>query len=218
MKRCETCGVQFSGDLEKCLLCGDHLSGEAEPSPFPPSKRKAVGTYALTFLAMLAASAIIAVLYLGDGAGLTLEAMAVGCVGVVLNYLFVRNVIKHSPAFLRSVVRYFLLLLALCAAWYLITENPAVITYIVPGVCLTSLVLDTALVIAFRDSFVFDHAKYLLFSIVFGIVPLGLSSAGLTTNDAPSQMSATAAVLLAAVLAAFARKQIIAEIRKLFSA
>lgn len=218
MKRCEACRVEYSGDLGKCPLCGGKLTGEAEPSPFPPNKVKVAGAFALTLLAMLTAAAFIAVLYLGDGLGLSRAAMAVGCAGVALNYLFVRNIIKHSPAFLRSVVRYFLLLLAICAVWYLFTGDPDVVTFLVPGVCLVSIVFDVVLVLAFRDSFVFDYAKYLLFNIVLGVIPLALSAGGLTTKDAPSQASATAAVVLAVVLAVFARKQILAEIRKLFSA
>ena len=33
MKRCEKCGVQFSGDLDRCPLCQAELSGDASPAP-----------------------------------------------------------------------------------------------------------------------------------------------------------------------------------------
>lgn len=218
MKRCETCRVDYSGDLETCLLCGSSLTGLGEPSPFVPSKAKEAGTFALALLAVVAVVAAVALTVLGDRAGFSAEAKVAGCAGVVLNYLFVRNIIKHSPAFLRSVVRYFLLVLAICTVWYLVTGSQDVVTYVIPGVCITSLVFNTVLVVAFRNAFVLDYAKYLLFNIVLGVVPLAFSLAGLTAEAAPSWISAAAALALSAALAVFARKQVAAEMGKLFSA
>ena len=35
MKRCEKCGGQVSGDLDRCPLCQAGLSGDAAPAGFP---------------------------------------------------------------------------------------------------------------------------------------------------------------------------------------
>ena len=140
------------------------------------------------------------------------------CLGLVVNYLFVRNILVHTPDFLRVVVRYFLILLAIAALWYLITRNPVVTTFVIPGICLVALVFDAVLVAVFRGTFVSGYAKYLLFDVVLGLIPLALVALGLTTWDVPANVSAlTASVLLLALLV-FTRKQLVAEVRKLFSA
>ena len=116
------------------------------------------------------------------------------------------------------VVRYFLILLAIAALWYLITRNPVVTTFVIPGICLVALVFDAVLVAVFRGTFVSGYAKYLLFDVVLGLIPLALVALGLATWDVPANVSAlTASVLLLALLV-FTRKQLVAEVRKLFSA
>ena len=62
-----------------------------------------------------------------------------------MNYLFVRNILVHRPDFLRVIVRYFLILLALAAVWFVVTGNLAVTTFVIPGICLVALVFDTVL-------------------------------------------------------------------------
>ena len=43
MKRCEKCGVQFSGDLDRCPLCQAELSGDASPAVFPRNEVRKSG-------------------------------------------------------------------------------------------------------------------------------------------------------------------------------
>ena len=51
MKRCEKCGVQFSGDLDRCPLCQAELSGDASPAVFPRNEVRKSGAIALAVLA-----------------------------------------------------------------------------------------------------------------------------------------------------------------------
>ena len=53
MKRCEKCGVQFSGDLDRCPLCQAELSGDASPAVFPRNEVRKSGAIALAVLAFL---------------------------------------------------------------------------------------------------------------------------------------------------------------------
>lgn len=93
-----------------------------------------------------------------------------------------------------------------------------VTTFVIPGICLVALVFDAVLVAVFRGTFVSGYAKYLLFDVVLGLIPLALVALGLATWDVPANVSAlTASVLLLALLV-FTRKQLVAEVRKLFSA
>ena len=52
MKRCEKCGVQFSGDLDRCPLCQAELSGDASPAVFPRNEVRKSGAIALAVLAL----------------------------------------------------------------------------------------------------------------------------------------------------------------------
>lgn len=218
MRRCVSCRLDIAGDLEHCPLCDERLSGEATPSAFPPNRAKAAKERALVVLAMVAAAATIAALCLGEAAGFHVEAMLAACAVVAVNYLFIRNVILHSPAFLRSIVRYFLVILAGLGLWYAATGDGAVVAYAIPGVCLLALAFDTALVLTLRDAFVLDYAKYLIFHIALGLIPLALTVAGIVARPHLALASAAAAAALTVVLALLARRQLAAELRKLFSA
>lgn len=64
MRTCDECQVGFSGDLDRCPLCGSGLEGSPVPAAFPVSQvqrlartaRRTVGALALTALAALAAA------------------------------------------------------------------------------------------------------------------------------------------------------------------
>lgn len=116
------------------------------------------------------------------------------------------------------VARYFLILLAIAAAWFLVTGNLIVTTFVIPGICLTAIVYDVVLVAVFRGTFVSGYAKYLLFDVVLGVAPLALSNLGLTTWDVPAYASALSACVFLLALLVFTRRQLLAEMRKLFSA
>src|SRR5699024_851584 len=77
---------------------------------------------------------------------------------------------------------------------------------------------DTVLLAVFRSTFVTGYAKYLLFDVALGFAPLALVALGLTTWDVPAVVSALTASVFLLGLLVFVRKQLIAEIRQLFSA
>lgn len=218
MRRCSKCGVAFTGDLDRCPLCQAELEGEAEPSVFPVNAVRKSGAVALAVLAFVTGACLIALPFLGHLLDIPGDIVLAVCVGLALNYLFVRNIIVHIPDFLRVVARYFLILLAIAAAWFLVTGNLIVTTFVIPGICLTAIVYDVVLVAVFRGTFVSGYAKYLLFDVVLGVAPLALSILGLTTWDVPAYASALSACVFLLALLVFTRRQLLAEMRKLFSA
>ena len=62
------------------------------------------------------------------------------------------------------------------------------------------------------------YAKYLLFDVVLGLIPLALVALGLTTWDVLANVSALVASVFLLALVVFTRKQLADEVRKLFSA
>lgn len=218
MKHCDKCGVGFTGELDQCPLCQAELKGKAVPSMFPRNEVKKSGAMALKVLAFATGVCLLAVLFLWRLLSAPGDIIITVCLGLIMNYLFVRNILMHSPDFLRVVVRYFLILLAIAAVWFLVTWNMIITTFIIPSICLVALVFDAVLISVFRGTFVSGYAKYLLFDVILGLTPLVLVALGLTTWDVLANISAlTASVLLLALLV-FTRKQLVAEIRKLFSA
>ena len=59
MKRCEKCGVQFSGDLDRCPLCQAELSGDASPAVFPRNEVRKSGAIALAVLAFATGACLL---------------------------------------------------------------------------------------------------------------------------------------------------------------
>lgn len=217
MKQCLKCKVDFSGDLEKCPLCQAELTGQTEPSVFPYNEARKTGSNALAILAFTTGVCLLIAFFLWYALTLPGDIVLSVCIALVVNYLFVRNIIIHNPDFLRVVVRYFLLLLALAVIWFLLTQSLFVTTFVIPGICMTALTFDAILLIFFRGTFVSGYAKYLIFNVVLGLAPLILVALGLTTWTIPAFVSALTSSILFLALLVFLRKQLSEEIRKLFS-
>ena len=187
------------------------------PSVFPPNSFERKSTRVRTVLAVLTIICIALIALLGGTAGGSALAVGAPCAAVALNWLFVRNMIVHAPDFIRVVERYFLVLLAVAGLWFLSTGNLIVTTYVIPGLCLLALAFNAVLLIAFRGSFVTGYAKYLIYEMLLGLVPLALLAAGLITWPPLAIAAGTAAAALLAILLLVGRKQLAAEARKLFS-
>lgn len=218
MRHCDKCHIDFNGSLDRCPLCQAPLVGEATPSVFPKNVVKKSGTFALALLAFISATCLLMMIFFGYIFSLPGSIVLTVCLALAINYLFVRNILIHNPDFLRVVARYFLVLLALATVWFLATGNLAITTFVIPSICLVALVYDTVLLAIFRSSFVVGYAKYLLFDVVLGLIPLVLVVLGLTTWNILALISALVSSVFLLGLLIFMRKQLIEELRKLFLA
>lgn len=217
MKECRKCGIDIRGEFDKCPLCQAELLGNADPSVFPRNEAKESGSFALKVLAFATGVSLLLMIFAWQLFTLPGDIVLVVCLALILNYLYVRNILIHRPDFLRVMVRYFLILLAISAFWFILTGNLAVTTFVIPGICLIALVFDAVLVIVFRGTFVSGYAKYLLFNVLLGLTPLVLVALNLTTWNLLAYISAFTASVLFLGLFLFARKRLMAEMRKLFS-
>ena len=214
---CGKCDIRFSGHLDKCPLCHGGLSGEVEPSVFPRNETQEAGSTALKVLAFATGVCLLVLLFLWRLMLLPGDIVLVVSLALIMNYLFLRNILANAPDFLRLVARYFLILLAVAAVWFLVTLNLVVTTYVIPVICMVALAFDTILVVIFRDTFVTGYAKYLLFNVFLGLTPLALIALGLTTWNVLAYSSSLMASIFLLGLLVFMRKQLLSEIRKLFS-
>lgn len=203
--------------LHRSPACEAALARSPEPSPFPPNTFQRKSTGVRTLLLLLTLACMAAIVALGAKLGGTVATVGLPCAAVALNWLFVRNMMVHAPDFFRVVERYFLVLLAVGALWFLATGNLFATTFAIPGLCLIALTFNAVLVIAYRDTFVAGYAKYLLYELALGTVPPVLALAGLATWPYLAWTAAAAAAGLLAVLLLLTRKQLAAELRKLFA-
>lgn len=218
MRHCGECSVDYSGELDRCPLCGTPLTGQPTPAAFPVSTTHAPMRKARRVLLLIAIACAI-------GIGLTALLVplqpwptVLAYAVLVINYLVIRNIIAHAPDFMRIIQRYFLVLLAVVVLWWLATGNLFVSSWVIPAVCLAGVLTNTMLVVIYRDAFVNDYAKYLVYSGILGLAPLLLIPLGAAPWPIPAYASAGATILLGAAILIFTRRQMKAEMGKLFSA
>ena len=218
MMRCNECKVDFGGDLDKCPLCGSELSGEPSPSAYPRitlMRRSRIARFVLALASFVLLLAIIALCVLTQTSPWR---CVLACAALVINYIFVRNMMVHAPDVLRLLQRYYLVLLAMALIWFFATWDPSISTYVIPCICIVGTLFNAVMLLVFRSSFIQDYAKYLLFVVVLGLLPLALFFTGTVEWAALPIISAGFTLLLAVGLIAFARTSVTSEARKLFDA
>lgn len=213
--RCDACGIDISGKHATCPLCGSTLSGTPSPSPFPPStlpkssRRIRIILGGITFVSIIAATVSCIITGISAGTALAIDA------GLALNYLFVRNIVLHSPSAFRSIVRYFLIVIAFAYIWYIATRSQYTIDYIIPAASIISLVFDSVLIMLLSHQFVGPYSKYVLFNIVIGFLPLVFLGAHLLDNPVLSTISGLASIVTGTILWTFTKGQIKDELKRL---
>jgi hypothetical protein len=218
MKRCSICQLDFTGDLDRCPLCSNSLTGSASPAVFPENELARPKKIAKRCLIGLMLAGLLLVVLAGYATSSSPLAIGAGVAAVLVSYIFIRNVVVHSPSFLRMIERYFLVLIALALLCLLATGDRALATYLVPLVSFIALATNGVLVILFRNTFVQGYAKYLIYELALGLVPLVLMVFGFVTWPLPAIATTLAAVLLLVLMLALTRKQLVSELSKLFHA
>lgn len=213
--KCTKCGIDISGHHSICPLCKSALSGTPIPSPFPTStlektsKKARMALGGVTFVLISTATLFCILKQIPAGITLTID------VALAVNYLFVRNIILHSPSIFRSVVRYFLVVLILAYLWYLTTNDQYVIDYVIPGISITSLVFDSILIALFAHQFVSSFSKYVLFNIVIGLLPLLSLAVNALENPIPSILNIGISLITGIILGLSTGKQLADELKRL---
>lgn len=218
MQTCDECGVGYSGKLGRCPLCGAELKGPASPEAFPVQSIQRPRKASRRVLWISTVVAMVAAIGAGIATGSAPWPVVLTCLALLVNYLFLRNILVHRPNSLRMAERWFLALLAVAVLWWLATGAPWVASLVVPSICLGALVANTVLVAAFRRTFVQGYAKYLLYDVVLGFIPLVFVVAGWVQWPWLCYASAGAALGLTLALLLLTRKQLATEMRKLFTA
>lgn len=218
MRHCPSCQIDYNGELDRCALCGTTLTGTPSPSPFPHIPLKKVSKRARRILAASTLALLIAWIVACIALNLPWTVCVAASVALVLNYLFIRNIMTHSPNTLRAIKRYFLVVMAMALLWFFATGSSVVSSYVIPIISLAAIFSDAALLIIMGKRMIVEYGKYLLYDIIFGAVPplLVLSN----TVMAP-ELSWSCALVAAAMLASLlilARRSVTDEAKKLFNA
>ncbi len=218
MKHCPACQIDYTGDLDRCALCGNELSGTPTESPFPciPMQRSSKRAQLI-----LGASTLIVLLAWGITcclAAIPLPSGFAAAGALVLNYLFARNLMAHSPNALRAIKRYFLVIMAIALLWFAATRNPVASTFVIPIISIAAILFDGVLLVLMGSRMVEEYAKYLLYDIVFGIVPPLLILTGTVNWPLLAWCCPMLAALMLAGLLVYGHESVADEVRKLFNA
>lgn len=217
MMNCPKCQTDFSGELDRCPLCGSFLGGDPSHSPFPMNRIQRPAKTARIVLGVITLLAIIALFMLAFLEKATWWGASMSSIALVLNFIFIRNVIAHSPDFIRIVERYFLLALAIAVLLWLYNGFDPIASQVIPGICAAALITNSVLVIIFKDAFIHDYGKYVLYSLVMGLFPLILALLGWIDWPWGAYACAAITAILVVILVATVREQSVAELKKLFN-
>lgn len=218
MMRCPRCCVSFTGDLDRCALCGAPLEGAPDPSPFPciPIQRQSTRARRILGAATLGALAVWAVICCAVRIPWTYGVAAAAA--LLVGYLVTRNLMVHAPNALRAVKRVCLAVMACALIWFAATGNPVASSWAIPAISWAAILFDVVLWAVFGSRLVAEYGKYLLYDIVFGAVPPLLILTGTVAWPALSWSCAAAAAAMLAALLLVNRRAVGEEARKLFSA
>lgn len=218
MMRCPRCCVSFTGDLDRCALCGTLLEGTPEPSPFPciPIQRQSKRARRILGGATLGALVIWGVICLYVRIPWTYGMAAAAA--LLAGYLVIRNLMVHAPSALRAIKRACLAIMACALIWFAATGSPVASSWAIPAIAWAAILFDVVLWAVFGSRFVAGYGKYLLYDIVFGAVPPLLILTGTVAWPALSWSCAAAAVAMLTALLIANRRTVGEEARKLFSA
>lgn len=218
MMHCPACDVEYSGHLDRCALCGTALTGTPEASPFPcipvqrASRRAQLILAAATLIALIAWGIVCVMNALSWPIGLAAAA------ALILNYVFARNLMVHSPNALRAVKRYFLVVMAMVLLWFAATGSPVAATYVIPLISGAAILFDGVLLAFMGTRMIREYAKYLLYDILFGVIPPLLILTGAVTWPVLAWCCPVLAALMLAALLIGGRASVADEARKLFNA
>lgn len=141
MRHCPSCQINYNGELDRCALCGTTLTGTPSPSPFPHIPLKKVSKRARRILAASTLALLIAWIVACIALNLPWTVCVAASVALVLNYLFIRNIMTHSPNTLRAIKRYFLVVMAMALLWFFATGSSVVSSYVIPIISLGCYIL-----------------------------------------------------------------------------
>lgn len=123
MRYCPSCRIDFTGVLDRCPLCGSKLEGTPEGMIFPENEFARTKKLAKRSMIALTFAALAFVAFLCVRTHASAVTGIASFAAVIVNYIFIRNVVVHSPSFLRIIERYFLVVMALALLLLLATGD-----------------------------------------------------------------------------------------------
>ncbi len=225
LRYCEICDISFTGELDKCPLCGSTLDGADNPnyvpSAFPDVEYTKRSKRAGGVLSTITLAALIGAIILCIALSASWQAYLASTVAIAISYMFVRNAIRMTPDLMRITQRYYLVLVAICILWYFAADNPfvstVVATYILPSLCMMGVAFEAVLLAYFGSRFLTDYSKYVLFALMLGFVPLVFLAAGATSLWVMPVLSAILTIMLIGGIVAFAYRRATDEAKRLFN-
>lgn len=97
MRYCPSCHIDFTGVLDRCPLCGSKLEGTPEGMIFPENEFARTKKLAKRSMIALTFAALAFVAFLCVRTHASAVTGIASFAAVIVNYIFIRNVVVHSP-------------------------------------------------------------------------------------------------------------------------
>ena len=219
MKKCAECSVSIEGDWNECPLCGDSVSGEAVPSPFPDpplsfSWRRVLKVLFVTSIAVILAAVVVQVVFRRWFAGIG-DARYVW-LGVITIWLVVIVAVRKRQNIAKVTLYWVVIVWLVTAYWDYFTGWEAwSVTYTVPIVAASALVAVLIVVRVMRIE-VGEHIVYSWLTAVIGLVPVVFLATGLVTDPWPSIVCVALSAFTLIVIAVVRGRHVHYELEKRF--
>ncbi len=216
MKKCNKCLIKFTGDLERCPLCKEELTGEATPSIFPKlHNKKSRLLYKVLFFVSFSVGVLFTFLEYTITKSFTISKYVI--LGLINNYILIRFILNNYKNVLKMINRYFKLILILIFLWYIMTKSLIITTYIIPIMCIIILVFNCISMIILKDKYIIKYAKTITLDCIISLLPLLLVMFKLSIFALLSYICTIIDLLVFVGLIVFCKDHIIEEIKKIFN-
>lgn len=213
MRKCNKCQISYTGNIERCPLCQGKLTGEKEASPFPQihdHKKKIL--YKILLFTAVSIGIVFAFLEYLIHKEFTITKYAV--LGLFTIYTLAIVIIRKYKNILKMMNKYFIIILILLFAWFLLTKSLIITTYIIPIFCMAILIFNSITMLVLKDTYIDKFLGIILLDCLIGLIPALFNLFNLTTNNILTYTCSLLDILIFIGLIIFCYDKILEELTR----
>ena len=215
MMKCNKCKIEYSGSFIRCPLCQTELVGKKEDSIFPKIQTKEKLLYKILLFVSFAIGVLFAFIEHTILKSFSITKFVV--FGLITNYILIKFILHNYKNVLKTMNKYFWLLLLLFFIWHFATKSMIITTYIISILCITIFVFNSIVMIILKNSYIIKFVKTIILNCCIGLIPLLLVWLNLTTFDLISYICAILDLIFFVGLLIFCKDNVIEELKKIFN-
>ncbi len=217
MKKCESCNISFNIKSNKCPLCQNRLTGQCEELYFPNNVWFETNTLILKILLFFSLTIYLIFAFIEYQISKKLDITFYVGLGLLTNYVVLYFLLKNYKNIIKKFGRYAFVINLLLLLWFLATRSTVITNYIIPGVCLFTLLFNIVISIILRRNYLVKYSSQILVNIGLLFLPLLLVVLKWTTNNILAYICSLISVISLLALGIFFFDDIKEELLKRFN-